>query len=185
MGAGRNAAANMDVISLKPYRQPPSSNGKPDFIEFFINDQPLSGLLNSFFKLKDGILENWVGVLGHATNPCIDIIKLKQLLNKNVTDKDLRAAFPASWSENELSWYLDKYREELAKPEVLIYCCAACGDIDCGGWWVTITRDEETVSWSIGSEEEASISFTFDKYQYFDVLGARIEYLQKKIRSPK
>lgn len=174
----------MDHISLKLYQPPEGSADKIDFVEFFINDKPLSELLDAFYKLKSGhkwkqgILDNWIGVLGSG-NAHEEIIKLKQLLNKNVTDKELMAPFP---EPDQLEWHMEKYRDELANPAVLVYCCRICGDYDCGGIAVNIARDEETVTWTLADEKDP-VSFRFNKYQYFEALGARLEYLQKKIRS--
>ena len=171
----------MDVLLIKPYSRPQGSTDGKDFLEFFINDKPLSELLNTFYQSKRSILDNWIGVLGSSPNLQSEIIKLKQFLAKNITDKELRAAFPASFKESELGWYMDKYREELANPEVIIYCCVVCGDYDCGGLAVRIGREEDTVTWTI-QEKDKSLVFKFNKYAYFDVLGARWRYLEKKIR---
>lgn len=107
------------------------------FLEYFINDKPLSELLDKFYNSKTSILENWIGALG-STNPKTDIIKVKQLLGKKVADKEIKEVYPSSWTDDELQWYLDKCKEELENPEILIYCCAECGDYDCGGIAVTI-----------------------------------------------
>jgi hypothetical protein len=143
------------------------------FLEFFINDKPLSELLDNFYNSKTTILDNWIGVLG--SNPKTDIIKVKQLLKKEVSDKEIRQVYPSTWSDDEFSLYLDKYREELENPEVLIYCCAECGDYDCGGIAVTIDKTGTSVIWTI-KEGEKALKFVFDKYSYFEVFN---NYLQK------
>ena len=61
-----------------------------EFLEFYINDTPLTELLNSFYNQKGSILDNWVGVLAWITNLPAEMIKIKQLLGKNISDKKIR-----------------------------------------------------------------------------------------------
>lgn len=194
----------MDVLKLKTYRRPASGEDSRinsltklvktkkfvpgnttlhgnglikkgiEFLEYFINDTPLSELLNRFYNRKGSILENWVGVLGTG-NPKVDIVKVKQLLGKNVSDKEIRDIYSASWGDDDFQLHLEKYREELADPEILIYCCAECGDYGCGGIAVTIERIENSIVWII-REEDSSLTFAFDKYQYFEEFN---RYLKK------
>ena len=110
-------------------------------MEFYINDIPLTELLNTFYNNKGTILDNWIGVLGWTTNLSAEIVKIKQLLGKNISDKEIRRVFPASWTETEFETYLDKYRDELSNPEIIIYCCVECGDYDCGGISVLINKN--------------------------------------------
>ena len=150
-----------------------------EFLEFYINDIPLSELLNSFYNHKKSILDNWVGVLGWTTNLPAEIIKIKQLLGKNISDNEIRQVFSASWSDTEFEYYLDKYRDELANPKIIIYCCAECGDYDCGGISVSIDKTDNLVIWKI-IENEKILSFQFDKYQYFDILNKRLSNVEKQ-----
>ena len=150
-----------------------------EFLEFYINDTPLTELLNSFYNQKGSILDNWVGVLGWTTNLPAEMIKIKQLLGKNISDKEIRQVFPASWTDTEFEYYLDKYRDELANPEIIIYCCAECGDYDCGGIAVSIDKTDNSVIWKI-IDKEKMLSFQFDKYQYLDILNNRLNHLQKQ-----
>lgn len=139
----------MDTLTLKKYHR----RGNEDFIEFFINDVPLSKLLDQFYGQEKSILENWTGVLGSFRNPNAEKIKIKQLLGKEVTDKDI---------------YYDKTREELADPKIIIYCCGECGDYDCGGITIVIDRNETSVCWTI-VDERGNLSFEFNKHAYFAV----------------
>ncbi|MDF2188529.1 hypothetical protein [Paraflavitalea sp. CAU 1676] len=143
------------------------------FLEYFINDFSLSELLDRFYNDKTSILDSSIGALG--SNPKTDIIKVKQLLGKKVADAEIRQIYPGSWTEEEFEWYLEKHREELANPEVLIYCCAECGDYDCGGIAVLIERTDECVRWVI-NDSGKSLRFEFDKYQYYEVFN---KYLQQ------
>ena len=150
-----------------------------EFFEFYINDRPLTELLNSFYNEKGTILDKWVGVLGSTTKLPAEIIKIKQLLGKNISDKEIRNVFPASWTDTEFEYYLNKYREELSNPEIIIYCCAECGDYDCGGISVSIYKTDISVVWKI-FENEKILSFEFEKYQYFETLNKRLETLKKQ-----
>ena len=152
-----------------------------EFLEFFINDVPLTELLNEFYKQKGSVLDNWIGVLGWTTNLPAEIVKLKQLLGKKVTDNEIKKLFPASWTDNEFEYYLEKYRDELSNPEIIIYCCAECGDYDCGGITTSIHNTANSVIWTI-AENDKRLNFEFDKYFYFDALQGRIKQLENKTR---
>ena len=152
-----------------------------EFLEFFINDVPLTELLNEFYNPKGSVLDNWIGVLGWTTNLPAEIVKLKQLLGKKVTDNEIRMVFPASWTDNEFEYYLEKYRDELSNPEIIIYCCAECGDYDCGGITTSIHNTDNSVVWTI-TDNDKRINFEFDKYFYFDALQGRIKQLENKTR---
>ena len=152
-----------------------------EFLEFFINDVPLTELLNEFYNPKGSVLDNWIGVLGWTTNLPAEIVKLKQLLGKKVTDNEIRMVFPASWTDNEFEYYLEKYRDELSNPEIIIYCCAECGDYDCGGITTSIHNTDNSVVWTI-TDNDKRLNFEFDKYFYFDALQGRIKQLENKTR---
>jgi hypothetical protein len=147
-----------------------------EFLEYFINDKPLSELLDQFYNSKTCILDNWIGALGSSINPKTDIIKVKQLLGKHVTDKEIRQVYPSSWTDKEFKLYLDKNREELENPEILIYCCAECGDYDCGGIAVTIDKTDTSVIWTI-HDGNKTLKFEFDKHLYFDVFNRYLRQL--------
>ena len=169
----------MDTIELQWFSRK-KIDGQPDtFLEFFINGRPLSEVYSEFHQLKTSLLDNWTGVLGSFPNSHAEIITVKHLLSKTVTEKEFRAAFPQNWTESELEWHLDKYKEELADPEILIYCCPICGDHDCGGIATRIIKTDETVIWTI-IDERKDLTFEFNKYAYFDAFNARLNYLQKK-----
>ena len=53
-----------------------------DFLDFFVNDKPLSELLDKFYETKGSILDNWIGVLGSSVNKKAEILKVKQLIGK-------------------------------------------------------------------------------------------------------
>lgn len=148
-----------------------------DFMEFFINDVPLTEILNKFYNQKGSVLDNWIGVLGSSTNLPAEIIKIKQLLKKNVSDQEIRKVFPSSWTDNKFEYYLEKYRDELSNPEIIIYCCAECGDYGCGGITASINKTANSVTWTI-TENDKTLNFEFDKYLYFDTLQKRIKRLE-------
>lgn len=150
-----------------------------EFLEFFVNDKPLSELLGKFYETKGSFLDNWIGVLGSPVNKKAEVIKVKQLLGKAISDKEIRQVYPSDWSEDEFQWYLEKEREELADPEVIIYCCAECGDYDCGGIKAKIDKTDNLFVWTI-TEEDKRLKFEFDKYQYFDLFDKYLRQLEKK-----
>jgi hypothetical protein len=76
-----------------------------DFLEFYINDKPLTELLDTFYNQKGSVLDNWIGVLGWTTNLQAEIIKIKQLLGKNVSAKEIRRVYPTSWTDQEFEYY--------------------------------------------------------------------------------
>ena len=150
-----------------------------EFLEFFVNDKPLSELLDKFYETKGSILDNWIGVLGSSVNKKAEILKVKQLIGKTISDKEIRLVYPSEWSDNEFQWYLEKTREELADPEVIIYCCAECGDYDCGGIKTKIDKTDNAFIWTT-TEEDKRLTFEFDKYQYFDLFDKYLRKLEKK-----
>ena len=145
------------------------------FLEFYINDEPLSKLLDKFYAKKGSILDNWIGVLGWSVNKKSDTVKVKRLLGKNISEKEIREMYPAEWSNSEFRYYLEKEREELSDPEIIIYCCAECGDYECGGITVQINKTDDAFVWTI-RDEDKHLTFKFDKYQYFDLFD---RYLRK------
>lgn len=199
----------MDTLSLRKYRRqasiddrdtaplkqltkskrPPTDNttltdkglvkSEREFLDFFVNDKPLSELLDKFYETKGNVLDNWIGVLGSSVNKKTEIVKVKQLIGKTISDKEIRQAYPPEWSDNEFQWYLEKTREELADPEVIIYCCAECGDYDCGGIKAKIDRTDNTFVWTI-TEDDKRLTFEFDKYQYLDLFHKYLRQLEKK-----
>jgi hypothetical protein len=168
----------MDTIKLQQYHNPKqkvcsknTSNVKYNqstsdtFWEYYINDAPLSEQLDIFFNNATTLLENWTGVLT-LNNSAVSNIKIKQLLGKKVTDEDIKRTFPLSWDEEEAAWYIQQYRDELNDPEILIYCCAECGDYDCGGIAILIHKTETSIFWTIKNEAK-ELRFEFDKYKYY------------------
>jgi len=174
----------MDTLSLNKYQHPLVASGKqiqsgrprPPFIEFFINGSPLSALIDDFYQSKGTILDNWIGVLGTSKNAKVDIIKVKQLLGKTVTDKEIKQVFPSTFTDLELQYETACILEELEDPEILIYCCAECGSRDCGGIAVAISRMDDKVIWTI-KEGSRELQFAFNKHLYFNVLNGYMEKL--------
>jgi hypothetical protein len=138
------------------------------FLEFFVNGVPLSELVDKFFETKGSILDNWIGVLGSFKNYKAEIIKVKQLLGRSISDEEIREMYPSKWNDKEFQWYLEKTREELSDPEVIIYCCAECGDYDCGGLKAEIKNTEYTFVWAITGESKR-LTLEFEKQQYFEL----------------
>ncbi len=149
------------------------------FIEFYINDQPLSSLLDSNYNGQDhSVLKNNVGVLGSFQNVPLEIIKVKQLLGQKISDADfaeLSERLSKVVDECSIEDMMDNVRDELANPQILIYCCAACGDYLCGGVTVEVGIGDENVTWTFNEGNQKAV-FVFDKYSYYDTLKS---YLSK------
>ena len=150
-----------------------------EFLEFFVNEKPLSELLDKFYGIKGCILDNLIVVLGSSLNKKAEILKVKQLIGKTISDKEIRKVYPSEWGDEEFQWYLEKTREELAEPEVIIYCCAECGDYDCGGIKAKIDKTDNSFVWTI-IEGNNRLTFEFDKYQYFDLFDKYLRHLENK-----
>lgn len=173
----------MDTLTLQWFSRKKIDDQPERFLEFFINGRPLSELFSEFYQLRTSFLDNWTGVLGSFSNSHAEIITVKKLLGKTVSEKELKAVFPQNWTERELKWHLDKYKEELADPEIIIYCCPVCGDYDCGGIATRIAKTNETVIWTI-IDDSKDLVFEFNKYAYCNAFNARLNYLQKKKPQP-
>lgn len=177
----------MDILTLKRYSLDLPQNKREtthrrmvnSFIEFYINDQLLSSLLDSSYSgNRKSVLENNVGVLGSFENIPLEIVKIKQLLGKKFADADfieLQEGLTTNIDESYVADVIDCVKDELAEPEILIYCCAACGDYLCGGVTVDVCFEEENVTWTFADGESKTV-FVFDKYSY---LGTLKSYLTK------
>jgi hypothetical protein len=137
-------------------------------------------LLDQFYGGQTCILDGWIGIVGAFNNKGSEIVKLKRLLGKTISDSDLREVFPADYADDDLADEMDGLRDELRNPEVIIYCCAECGDRECGGIEVTIEKMLDTIAWTI-KDENGEIGFSFDPYQYYEVLGNRLRKLQSSL----
>ncbi|KAF5035974.1 hypothetical protein DSECCO2_579920 [anaerobic digester metagenome] len=151
-----NATLTKDGLTKRP----------TEFYEFFINGRPLSAILKEFCKLDNSILDNWVGVLGAFTNIQSELNTIKRLLLKQITEQEIREAFPKDLDKHYLDDGIENYNEELADEEILIYCCAECGDYGCGGYKVKVDASDDSIVWTY-SDEGKILQFHFDKHQYF------------------
>lgn len=164
----------MDVLTLRPYQRM-LHNRTTSFLEFFINDQALSELIDSHYGLSDSFLEDYTGVLGNAGSLPAEIIKIKQLLGKNVSDEEVERLWADALPEGQLDeTFLLTYRDELSAPEIIIYQCAECAHYDCGGVTVIIHFDDNVVKWQIVDKPQLPV-FTFDKYAYYSLLNAQLK----------
>lgn len=177
----------MDILTLKRYDLDQSPNKSEtshrrtvsSFIEFYINDQPLSSLLDSSYSgNRTSVLENNVGVLGSFKNIPLEIIKVNQLLGRTNTDSDFAEfseQLAQTMDQSHIADVIDSVKDELAAPGVMIYCCAACGDYLCGGVTVDLCINDENVTWTFADGDLKKV-FVFDKYAY---LGTLKSYLSK------
>jgi hypothetical protein len=169
----RRPAMDIDFIHNGPMQT------EREFVEFYINDVPLSELLDTFYKTKGSILDNSIGLLGSFENKNSELIKVKQLLGKSISDKEIRQLYPEDWTDSEFQHYLWEMREELSDPEILIYGCPVCGDYECGGIAIKIDKTVDAFVWTI-IDEDKRLTFEFDIYQYFDLFNRYIRELERK-----
>jgi len=183
----------MDTISLIQFRtgavddssHPESTPGKRqakrkrsnivlekerEFTEFVVNGKPLSSILDVFFRMKRPLLDNLIGIIGSSGNLAAEKIEIKRLLGKPISDKEIRDAFPENWDADDLDWHMERARDQLKEPEIIIYCCAFCRDGDCGGVSVLVQKTDYAFTW-IFSEGDRRLKFEFDKYAYFDLFS--------------
>ncbi|HQI46296.1 MAG TPA: hypothetical protein PLC59_09580 [Bacteroidales bacterium] len=168
--AFRNATLTNERINKNP----------TEFYEFFINDKPLSGILTEFCKLENSLLDNWIGVLGSFPNKQPELIKIKRLLLEQITEKEIGDLFPLDLEKYYLDTGIDNYKEELADEEIIIYCCAECGDYDCGGFKIKVEKDKDTFVWTY-NDEGRILQFHFDKKQYFNTFDTYRQTIINKL----
>ncbi|HNL06336.1 MAG TPA: hypothetical protein PKH93_02110 [Chitinophagales bacterium] len=146
-----------------------------EFYEFFINGKPLSQILTEFSKLKSPLLDDLVGVLGFFPNKQLELNTIKKLLLKQITEQDIRNVFPKNlYVENEI----ESYKEELAREDIIIYCCVLCGDPDCGGFRIKVHKENDQFVWTYNDEGNI-LQFHFDIYQYFNTFNMYRKTVEK------
>ena len=128
-----------------------------------MNDEPLSDLLNHFFSLNERVLAKFTSTLGTMESVNSDRLKVIQLLAKKPTQKELNELFPAPRFDQK------PILEELALDQVLIYCCAECGDYKCGGIFAKISKESDAYSW-VFERDGKKLKFNFAADQYEAVL---------------
>lgn len=156
-----NVTLTKDGLSKRP----------TEFYEFFINGKPLSEILTAFCRLGDSLLDNWVGMLGSFPNKQSELNTIKRLLLKKITEQEIRDAFPKDLDKHDLENGIERYKEELADEEIIIYGCAECGDYDCGGFKIRVSKEENSIVWTYNNEGKI-LQFHFDKHQYFSTFDA-------------
>jgi|GEM_PF-2488376 len=152
---------------------------RTEFYEFFINDKPLSEILTAFCNLDNSILDNWVGVLSSLSNKQYELNTISRLLLQQITEQEFLNVFPKDLEKYYLDSAIESYKEELADEEILIYCCAECGDYDCGGFKIKVEKEENTFVWTYNDEGKI-LQFHFDKQQYFNTFDTYRQTLKNK-----
>lgn len=114
-------------------------------------------------------LDNYVGVLG-AWGKINNELLIRPFLMKKITEKDVRDIYSRSKEEQKESSIAAKL-EHYNHPKILIYGCPVCASIDCGGIWITVTKDQNYYHWEITED----IKFKFEIKAYEKVFK---EYLR-------
>jgi hypothetical protein len=153
-----------------------------EYLDFMISGVPLAEKLDDFYGYKGGasITDSDISMLGSHQNVPLEIIKVKQLLLKPISDEEIGRAFAYFGTEIDHKELLREYRRELEGPEVLIYGCAECGDIACGGVMAKIEKTDNAFIWTI-TEGEKQLVIEFDRYQYYQVFGNYLKTLEVKL----
>lgn len=143
----------------------------PDYVEFYINGEPLSDLINEQTEPSSPVFSKYTSVLGTMELTNFDRLKIRQLQGQRVTKADLEELFPASHFDQKPIF------DELKLPEILIYCCAECADYKCGGYFIKLQEEPEKVRWTITTDAK-KLQFTFDKKAYRDELNTYLNELE-------
>lgn len=152
----------MNSLDIRRYKPP----GKAiECMEYFIDEKPLSEHLKNLNKTN--VFDKWISAFSIPSNVGIERLKAKHLMNKRVSDDEIRRLYDV---DENIEWHVQKHREELNNSEVLLYCCAECGDYDCGGIATEITFTDKSIIWFFGGETDP-LTFEFDKFKYFSVFN--------------
>lgn len=137
------------------------------FYEYYIDEVPLSFLIDDWANMKYPLTFDWVGLLGAFGKRC-DIITTKQLILEEITDDDLRKLYSSSIDDDELSYILEEERKEIENKFTMLYGCSQCGDPGCGGIRTLIERDGGFFTWTFASKD-SELQFKFDDNAYIEV----------------
>ncbi|MBI3133481.1 MAG: hypothetical protein HYZ14_02290 [Bacteroidetes bacterium] len=143
----------------------------PDFVEFYINDEPLSDKINEFLNPADKVLSKFTSVLGTMELTNFDRLKIRQLQGESINRADLEEFFPAAHFDQKPIF------DELKLDKILVYCCAECGDYKCGGYFIRVAQTPDTVTWKLESDGK-ELSFTFSKREYSSELNSYLNELE-------
>lgn len=145
------------------------------FKDFYIDSKPLSSIITEISKSKSHLTLNWFPVFGCHLSKEMEQIKIKQLLLKEIEEKEIINSFPIGQSKSYLKDYIKNYKYELSQDYVLLYICSECGDFYCGGIKFKITKDEDCFIWEYQKDEDENIEgnliLKFNKQEYFETLN--------------
>lgn len=126
-----------------------------NFYEIFIDNKPLSFILDEYFENTTPIIYNWVGQLG-AFSKKIDLILIKLLLKKEIEKIDVINLFnrenkkltPSTIKEIELEsgCYIEEDFKNFKNEEIHIYA-SYYGELYHGGYFVTIKKETGYYEW--------------------------------------
>lgn len=142
----------------------------PDYVEFIINGEPLSEIINRETKPEHRVLSKYTSVLGTMEFTNSDRLKVMQLSGKKITAAELEKIFPAKHFDHK------PILEELNLDKILIYCCAECGDYKCGGYYIQLQETTDSIIWNLIGLTK-NIQFRFSKAEYMEVLSEYLDSL--------
>lgn len=163
----------MDTLELK-YVSLLDENHKSvaiaDYVEFFVNGKALSEIINEKCQPKNPLLKNFTSTLGTMELTNFDRLKVRQLLVEKIDQSDIEKLFPSSRFDQKIIF------DELALPEILLYCCAECADYKCGGVFVKINSSANSIDWTVNFNQQ-KLNFSFDKKLYQEEFADYIQEL--------
>ncbi|WP_435261859.1 hypothetical protein [Tenacibaculum sp. nBUS_03] len=137
-----------------------------NFYEIFINDRPLSFILDEYFENKTPIIYNWVGMIG-AFRKKLDLITIKLLLKQEVEKSDVILLYSKNkeLKKTEINQIIeeygpeiDQYFEECKNENIHIYGCPKCGEREHGGYFVNVKKEKGYYQWEFYNKN--NLSFT-------------------------
>ncbi|CAL2102226.1 conserved protein of unknown function [Tenacibaculum sp. 190130A14a] len=154
------------------------------FYEIYVNDKPLSFILDQYFENKTPIIYNWVGMIG-AFSKKLDLITIKLLLKQEIKKNDVIALYTKhnETCDNiieQYSYEINQCLEAFKNENIHIYGCPQCGELEHGGYFVKIKKKKGYFQWEFEKESRQSVNpeyipknnekdkliIKFDKNQY-------------------
>ncbi|WP_299678730.1 hypothetical protein [uncultured Dokdonia sp.] len=151
------------------------------FYEIFIDQQPLSSLLDVHYENTTPLLFNWIGLLKSNSDTAFHTLLIKSLLKLPIADEEFLVLFEKGEKEVEDIPFTSVY--DLKQNFIKLYTCPYCDHVeplDCGGYHVKVFKKEHSYVWQFDNKgknilsdpafrntlEKTPLTFEFDKNIY-------------------
>lgn len=143
-----------------------------NFFEFYVNDVPLSQILDKFFNNSETLLNNQNGQIGYYKNSFnFDKLVINSFLKKPITSKDL-SVFSKEGKEEWFLDFVDEQNKAINEDAFFrFYICSVCGDGYCHLTLGKVIKNEKTFSWIFENFKEETLKFEFDSDSYIKVFN--------------